>query len=151
MRLYVNGISKNKIGYIPDWLQVSYTENGQNKDLTLDIQGEIDYDNDSLNCRCKGNLVPWTLVTYNPDNEIDLSKASEDGVEKNFSEMQILNILRQGKEFRVGIYPTDDSHAVLSQAKTDVLFDCTGSCEFYNREMDTFSSVYFSFETEFNG
>lgn len=43
MRLYLNAESKNEISYTPDWLKFSYKENGENFELTLDIQGEIDH------------------------------------------------------------------------------------------------------------
>ena len=44
MRLYLSAKSKSHSGYTPDWLKVSYTEDGIDYDLILDIQGDIDYD-----------------------------------------------------------------------------------------------------------
>ena len=74
MILYLEAESKNSIGYTPDWIQVTYNENGKQLELTLDIQGWIDYNKDCLSCRCKGELVPWTLVNLGDGEEIDLSE-----------------------------------------------------------------------------
>ena len=71
MRLYLEAESKNKVGYTPDWLKVSYYENGERMELTLDIPGDIGYDIDCLSCRCKGDLIPWVLYNCESGDETD--------------------------------------------------------------------------------
>lgn len=43
MRLYLSADSKQNQGYTPDWIRISFKENGQELELTMDITGETDY------------------------------------------------------------------------------------------------------------
>lgn len=147
MRLYLNAESKNKIGYTPDWLKVSYKENEQNMELTLDIQGEIDYDTDCLSCRCKGDLIPWVLNNCENGDEIDLYDMPTEKVDEMFPIKKIAEILQGGTNFVIGVYPPNDRH--LESAGEDILSNCTGLCELYDGENDY--KIRFEFETEFNG
>ena len=42
MRLYLSAKSKLNIGYTPDWLKVTYEQDGKDFELTLDIQGDME-------------------------------------------------------------------------------------------------------------
>lgn len=149
MRLYLDATSKKNIGYIPDWLKITYKEENKEYEITLDIQGDIDYDRNCLSCRCKGYLIPWTLYDCVSGDEIDLSELSEAEVDKMFPIKKIADIFTIGTEFRVGIYPADDSKKNLKLAEEDVLSECTGTCELYDGENEY--EKRFTFEAEFNG
>lgn len=58
MKLYLSG--KTTIGYTPDWIRIEYFDKmlSKNVELTMDIQGEIDYSTETLNVRAKGELIP---------------------------------------------------------------------------------------------
>ena len=146
MRLYLNANSKNKIGYTPDWLRFSYNENGEDFELTLDIQGEIDYDMDCLNCQCKGDLIPWVLFNNTNGTETELYELDEDKVDEMFPIERIAKLLQIGTNFEVGIYPANDDKTNLALAKEDVLTECAGTCELYDGENEY--KVRFKFRTE---
>ena len=149
MRLYLNARSKNNIGYVPDWLKVCYKENGQELELALDIQGEISYEKNGLDCRCKGDLVPWTLFNMENGEEINYDEMSEEEVDKLLPIKKIADILQTGTDFRIGIYPADCSHCnVWESAKEDVLSDCKGTCMLYDGENEY--EINFVFEAELN-
>jgi len=147
MRLYLNAKSKNNIGYTPDWLKVSYVEDRQNFELTLDIHGDIDYDPNSLDCRCKGDLIPWVLYNNTNGSEIDLYDLSEEEVDEMFPIKRIAELLQMGTEFIVGIYPVNDSEENLKLCNEDTFSDCIGICELYDGENDY--EIRFEFETEY--
>lgn len=142
MRLYLDAKSKNGVGYTPDWIQVTYDENGHQIELTLDIQGCIDYNRNGLSCRCKGELVPWTLVDLEDGDEIDLSEMSEEEVEEKYPDEKLFKIFAKGYDFLVGIYPVNDDN----YDDTDRLEKGTGSVEF--NVSDNFHSIGFEFDTE---
>jgi len=147
MRLYLNAKSKNNIGYTPDWLKVSYVEDRQNFELTLDIHGDIDYDPNSLDCRCKGELILWVLYNNTNGSEIDLYDLSEEEVDEMFPIKRIAELLQMGTEFIVGIYPVNDSEENLKLCNEDTFSDCIGICELYDGENDY--EIRFEFETEY--
>lgn len=147
MRLYLNAESKNNVGYIPDWMRVSYQKDDQEYELTLDIQAWIDYDNKCLSCRCKGDLIPWALWNYATCEETDLSSLSEEELDTIFPSKKIAEIVCNSDTFEVGIYPTDNENFDL--AESDVLSQCEGSFE-----MTVSGNKYyqkdFQFTTELN-
>lgn len=145
MRLYLNAESSKKIGYIPDWLKVSYKEDEKDLELTLDIQGDVDFDTDCLNCRCKGDLIPWVLYDRDSGDEEDLYSLLDEEISTRFPDEKVVEILRRGTDFRVGVYPADDSKSNMELAEDDTLTNCTGLCEIFE------SNIRFEFETEFNG
>jgi hypothetical protein len=145
MRLYLEAKSENGIGYTPDWVQVSYTENGTVYELNLDVRGEIDYDKTCLSCHCKGELIPWTLVNLDDGDEEDLSELTNEELEARFPEKKLVEILRKGFEFLVGIYPVDDTNF-----KDDRVSKGNGSIELYIEEEDKYCSINFEFDTEIN-
>lgn len=144
MILYLEAESKNSIGYTPDWIQATYNENGKQLELTLDIQGWIDYNKDCLSCRCKGELVPWTLVNLGDGEEIDLSEMSEEEVEEEYPDEKLFEIFAKGYDFLVGVYPVNDDN----YDNTDHLEKGTGTVEFY--VSDEIHSINFEFDTEVN-
>lgn len=148
MILYLTATSKNNIGYVPDWLKVSYIENGQNLELTLDIVAEINYSKTKLKCRCKGDLIPWTLYNSVFGEEINLSEIPEEGLNDIFPVKKIIEIFQTGTDFRVGLYPVKNTDEVFKLADEDVLDNCKGLCMIYDDEI-----VYeknFTFEIELN-
>lgn len=149
MRLYLYAESKNNVGYIPDWLKIKYGENGERLELTLDVQASIDYSDDELNCRCKGDLVPWSLWNYGTGEEIDLDLMSKAELEKIMPNEKIVEIICKSDNYVVGIYPVDDSEETFELVKGDRLHRCEGLLEMYIDEKH-FIEKRFEFEAELN-
>lgn len=129
MRLYLSANSKNNIGYIPDWLKVTYEENGQFFDLTLDINGTIEFNYDCLSCVCKGELIPWVLWDSKAGKETDLNSMDEDEVKDSFSDEKVAAIISKGVAYEVGIYPAKDDSETFNLAEKDVFESCQGQFE----------------------
>ncbi len=152
MRLYLNAESKNKVGYTPDWLRVSFYENGERMELTLDIQGDIGYDENCLSCRCKGELIPWVLNNLESGDEVDLYSLADNEVDAMFSDERVAKIICESEYYEVGIFPVTngdcDDEEVFERAEEDDVSNCKGSFEMfvsgkcYEKE--------FEFETELN-
>ena len=149
MRLYLSADSKHKIGYIPDWLKVGFNQDGKEFELTLDIQGDIDYFLDTLSCRCKGDLIPWVLYDLETGDETDLSTLSADDIENILPDEKIAEIICNSGYYTVGIYPDNDDAETFELAKEDVLTNCEGRVEIYIDEGNYFTKD-FEFETELN-
>lgn len=148
MRLYLNAESKKHFGYTPDWLKISYKENGEDFELTLDIQGDIDYATNGLRCRCKGDLVPWVLYDYENGSEIDLSRLPVEEVNELFPISKIIELFRTGTNFRVGVYPVEDGEIDFALAEDDTFSKGDGLCKIYDGENDYVKE--FEFEVELN-
>ncbi len=152
MRLYLNAESKNKVGYTPDWLKVTFYENGKQMELTLDIQGDIDYDKDCLSCRCKGDLIPWVLYNCESGDEINLYSMNDEQIEKIFPDERVAKIICEGEDYEIGIYPVTNGDCydeeIFDMAEDDDVSDGKGFFEMfidgkcYEKE--------FEFETELN-
>ena len=149
MRLYLSAESKNKITYTPDWLKVTYEEDGKMYDLVLDIQGSIDYQKEKLSCCCKGDLIPWVLWNCETGEEIDLSLLIEEECEIAFPNKRIAEIVCNSETYEIGIYPVDDSDEIWDLAENDVLSDCEAYFEMYVDE-DHYYEKEFKFDTEVN-
>lgn len=149
MRLYLKADNKYNIGYTPDWLKVSYEKDGEDFELTLDIQGEISYEKDCLNCSCKADLVPWVLYNYTSGDEIDLTELEEEEVSEMLPFQEITEILKTGRDFRVGVFPVNANDEILKKADLDIFSNAEGIYEFYDGENEC--EITFTFETEFNG
>ena len=152
MRLSLNAESKNKVGYTPDWLRVSFDANGHRMELTLDIQGEIGYDEHTLYCSCKGDLIPWVLCDCETGDEVDLYSLTDEQVEDMFADERIAKIICDSEDYEIGIYPVTyldcDEEEIFQRAKDDSLGNCEGFFEmfvdgqWYEKE--------FKFETDLN-
>lgn len=142
MRLGAIAESKKKLGYLVDWLKVSFTENGIDKELTLDVNGSIEYNEDKLDCCCKGQLVPWMLSTS--DEELDYSAMNEEELSAMFPESKILEIIRKGTNFILGIYPVDDT----VDLDDEEISKGYGFCEIYDG--NKFCEAAFEFYAEIN-
>ena len=146
MRLYLDAKSKNNIGYTPDWIKIDYEENGTLYTLTLDLQGDIDYNEDTLSCRYKGGLIPWTLYDNETGNEYDLSEMDEDELESIMPFEKIISIIENGSNYVVGIFPVFEKDFYL--VEYDALSDCHGSISIYHDGKEI--TKEFVFETEVN-
>lgn len=149
MRLYLSAKSKQKIGYTPDWLKVTYEQDGKTFVLTLDIQGEIDYSLDSLDCRCKGELIPWVLYDLEAGEETDLYSWSSEEIERTFPDIKIAKIICNSGDYEIGVYPVNDTDETFSLAEDDELTGCEGCVEIYIDE-EHYYNHDFCFETELN-
>lgn len=144
MRLYLSADSKEHQGYTPDWIRITFNNNGQELELTMDISGETDYNATTLDCHTKGQLQPWTL--YSDNRILDLDEIVE--TDEDFE--YYLNLFEQNietaQEIVVGLYPTDDE---LYQ--DDILTNCQGEYEFvFDFNKGQSKIVNFTFETEIN-
>ena len=152
MRLYLEAESKNRVGYTPDWLRVTFYENGKQMGLTLDIQGEIDYDDKSLSCRCKGDLIPWVLYDCENGDEVDLYSMTDGHIEKIFPDERVAKIVCEGSDHRIGIYPVTngdcDDEEIFDMAENDDVSDGKGCFEMFVD--DKWYEKRFKFETELN-
>jgi len=149
MKLYLSAKSKNNVGYTPDWLKVVYEEDGQDLELTLDIRGDIDYDPNTLNCRCKGDLIPWVLYNCDDGDEIILEDMDEDEINEMFPLKRIVEILHTGTYFRLGVFPVNTAPENMKLAEEDVFSDSHGECLIYDGEIEHKISLVFN-ETELN-
>ena len=145
MKLHLFAESENNIGYTPDWIQVSYEENGKMYELNLDIQGDIDYDPKSLYCNVKGELIPWTLVELEDGDEIDLSEDTEKA--EKFTHQKIAELFEKGTDFLVGIYPVDDANFYGDSIELNT---GVGSVEIYIAEENKEFVKNFRFHMEVN-
>ena len=152
MRLYLRGNSKNEIGYVPDWIKIYYEEGNREYELVLDIQGSIDYSDTKLDCRCKGDLIPWVLWDFETGEEIDLYELSEEEIEERFPDKVIAKSFTKSHGFTVGVYPMCpcdmDEHDLFELAGKDKITECEGYFECYVD--DEFYEVNFVFDTELN-
>lgn len=142
MRLYLDADTKSKRGYTPDWIRVEYTtEDNKDIELTMDVQGWIDYSNDKLEVRVKGELIPWTCSI--DGEEVDLSE-QESHKELMYIKMFGL-MLRNPDAVVVGVYPTDDKDVDT----LDVFTNCEGTYEYMDDD-DNLRTTSFTFTCEIN-
>lgn len=144
MKLYLSG--KTKIGYTPDWIRIEYFDETLNKtvELTMDIQGEIDYSTDVLNVRAKGELIPW--VYYTEDNEIDLSELPEKEALK-YEEL-FNKYITKASDITIGLYPEPEDFNE-SESLVNHEFEL-GIGEYYYVENDKEKHFKFIFKAEIN-
>lgn len=146
MRLELHGKSKKRIGYVPDWIQILYKKDNKFCNLTLDIQGNIAYNKESLDCACKGELIPWTYSVCGSSKEVNFYDIEADDAERMFPDEKIIEIFEKGLAFMVGVYPCKDEF--LEASEDDEITDCFG---FFERNTDNSSySKKFKFDTEIN-
>ena len=149
MRLYLSAKSKQNIGYTPDWLRVQFSQDGKEFELTLDIQGVIDYSPDTLSCRCKGELIPWVLYDLDTGDETNLSTLSIEELESVWPDKKIAEIVCNSHTYEIGIYPVSDNDETFELAEKDILTNCEGCFEMYVDENNQYT-VDFEFDTEVN-
>ena len=144
MKLYLSG--KTKIGYTPDWIRIEYFNETLNKtvELTMDIQGEIDYSTETLNARAKGELIPW--VYYTEDNEIDLLELPE---EETLKYEELFNkYITKASYITIGLYPEPEDFNE-SENPVDDKFEL-GIGEYYYIENNKEKHFKFIFKAEVN-
>lgn len=139
MRLTLKAESKLQRGYTPDWIRISFPDPNDPEEfaeLTMDIEGSIDYIPTCLDAQVKGELIPWAY--FIEDGEVDLSSLSEEEQQPYFELFE--KHLATSTDIIVGIYPCkdvdeDDEYDTMSEGTgeytlsdgTDVSF--TFTCE----------------------
>ena len=141
MKLYLDAQSEKEIGYIPDWIRILYTDsNGIGHELTMDIQGEINYNPESLDVHVKGYLIPWR---YESKNHIkDLSGLLE-AKQEPYLDMFNSNI-HKAKLITVGLYPVDDE----LEYEDDTLTGMSGEYEYVSDNKTELIEFSFEYEIE---
>ena len=144
MKLYLSG--KTQIGYTPDWIRIEYFDETLNKnvELTMDIQGEIDYSTETLNVRAKGELIPW--IYYTEDNEIDLSELPENEALK-YEEL-FNKYITKASDITIGLYPEPEDLNESESLVNDKFESCSG--EYYYIENSKEKQFKFTFKVEIN-
>lgn len=122
MRLTLKAESTLGKGYTPDWIRISFPDpNNADEfaELTMDIEGSIDYIPTGLDAQVKGEFVPWG---YSSEDEwVDLSSLSEEEQQPYFELFE--KYLATSTDIVVGIYPCanvdeydeDDEYDVMSE------------------------------------
>lgn len=152
MILCLKAQNKECMGYTPDWLRVAYRKNNQLCEITFDIRGSIDFKIEKFSCRCKGDLIPWTFSNCETGEFEEFDKYSEEELEEIFPESEAAEIIKNGDEFVVGIYPAplnDNDEELIEIAEHDVFKNCQGVIEYETDKIPYFKKK-FSFETELN-
>ena len=144
MKLYLSG--KTKIGYTPDWIRIEYFDETLNKtvELTMDIQGEIDYSTETLNVRAKGELIPW--IYYTEDNEIGLSELPEK--EALRYEGLFNKYITKASNITIGLYPELEDFNESENLVDDEFEGCQS--EYYYIENGEEKRFKFTFNAEIN-
>lgn len=152
MRLYLEAESKNRVGYTPDWLRVSFYENGERMELTIDIQGDIGYEDGCLSCRCKGELILWVLSNCESGDEVNLYSMTDEEVNALFPDERVAKIICESEDYEIGIYPVTNGDCndeeIFERAEEDELSNCNGFIEIFVN--DKWYEKEFEFETELN-
>ena len=130
MLLYAEGKSLNGIGYIPDWVQWSYEEDGIEYRLTLDLRGSVDTMEDTLSFRIKSDINPWELIDLKNDRVFDLYSNEHTELCNSFTAERTREIIEKAYNFVIGIYPIDDSN----YTGDDDIKECIGEISFYFEE-----------------
>mgnify|MGYP000887602187 FL=1 len=109
----------------------------------MDIQGEIEYNAETLNVRVKGELVPW--LYYTDTNETDLSELSDDQV-KQYEEL-FNKYINDALTITIGFYPLTDEYDDES-ATSEEFNDNQG--EYHYVENGKLKQFNFTFNSEIN-
>lgn len=122
MRLTLKAESTLNRGYTPDWIRISFPDPNNTDEfaeLTMDIEGSIDYIPTGLDAQVKGELIPWSYSAE--DGWVDLSSLSEEEQQPYFELFE--KHLATSTDIVVGIYPCayadeydeDDEYDVMSE------------------------------------
>lgn len=133
MKLYLSTEkTKNGLSYTPDWIRLEYK---QEPNLTLDIQADIDYEK-GLNCRCKGEIIPWVLFDSIEDEEIDLISKYGNELDKMYPASRIIEMIKTADEIVIGVVPAhmedDDSIYEIEQLKGEAKLYIANECLEFN-------------------
>ena len=104
MRLTLKAESTLGRGYTPDWVRISFPDPNNTDEfaeLTMDIEGSIDYIPTGLDAQVKGELIPWSYSAE--DGWVDLSSLSEEEQQPYFELFE--KYLATSTDIVVGIYP----------------------------------------------
>lgn len=140
MRLYLSGESKFNIGYTPDTLIIVTKDD---KQYEFDIQGDVDYESDSLNCRVKGDLFFKVDLADDYDDYLDCKT-------NNLYEKLLELLNNKENKVIIAIYPTSECEDNPNLGK-DELTSCKGKLSVYLPQHNEEKEVDFDFRTEFYG
>lgn len=140
MRLELSANSKLKQGYTPDWISITYNENGKYHELTMDIQGLTHYDETNLYTSSKGTLTSWAYTIGNDTKFLSDLNESESVKYLNLFNKHLPTAL----SIIIGLYPVDDEDF----DRQDELTDCEGTYDY--DAGDKIVSTNFTFTYEFD-
>ena len=144
MRLTLKAESTLGRGYTPDWIRISFPDpNNADEfaELTMDIEGSIDYIPTGLDAQVKGELIPWSYSAE--DGWVDLSSLSEEEQQPYFELFE--KYLATSTDIVVGIYPCVDTDEDDEDDEYDVMSEGVGEYA-----PNTGEDVSFTFTCEHN-
>lgn len=144
MRLTLKADSTLGRGYTPDWIRISFPDPNNTDEfaeLTMDIEGSIDYIPTGLDAQVKGELIPWSYSAE--DGWVDLSSLSEEEQQPYFELFE--KYLATSTDIVVGIYPCVDTDEDDEDDEYDVMSEGVGEYA-PNKGVD----VSFTFTCEHN-
>lgn len=125
MRLTLKAASTLGRGYTPDWIRISFPDPNNTDEfaeLTMDIEGSIDYIPTGLDAQVKGELIPWSYSAE--DGWVDLSSLSEEEQQPYFELFE--KYLATSTDIVVGIYPCVDTDEDDEDDEYDVMSEGVG-------------------------
>lgn len=144
MRLTLKADSTLGRGYTPDWIRISFPDPNNTDEfaeLTMDIEGSIDYIPTGLDAQVKGELIPWSYSAE--DGWVDLSSLSEEEQQPYFELFE--KYLATSTDIVVGIYPCVDTDEDDEDDEYDVMSEGVGEYA-----PNTGEDVSFTFTCEHN-
>lgn len=144
MRLFLQGESKENIGYIPDSMYLTFKEKRKKKKLMLNIRGHVSYNPDNLRCEVQGEVIPnfsW--------EKGKMTILSEEKAKEEYPIEKIIEIFE--KTYEVGIWlsipegiPLLTYEELSDRVCFDDITDCIGIIEIprENKELYTKEFVF---------
>lgn len=125
MKLYLTAKSKKNISYTPEYIHITLTTGTK---ITLDVRGEITHSSDGLNCRVKGELIPWIITDAEGAKGVinELYEMPDELIEKWFSEALVCNSFNHATEIIIEVYSAPENF----DFKGDELADGRGTIEY---------------------
>lgn len=127
MELYLSAKSKKNISYTPEYIHITLPTGIK---VTLDVRGEITHSSDGLNCRVKGELIPWIITDTEGAKGVinELYKMPDELIEKWFCEALVCNSFNHAIEFMIEVYPVsenlDNTDDELTDGRGTIEYTC---------------------------
>lgn len=150
MRLNLHAKTASKTRYTPDWIAIEFQNQGKNIRLTMDIQGDTNYNEEKSFTQTTGEIYPseYRVEQKGKTKNKDLFQLSEEKLEYY---LQMFNhMLPKAERVIVEVYPTDDTNyeeklKTLDPSKE--FAECNGLYE-YEDNFGNNHSIEFEFECE---